>query len=52
MLDPAQLLRIYISYRRYDLAISLAIDYIDAVLGKNKEQFGLTVCYIIQCNVL
>lgn len=51
MLDPAQLLKIYISYNHLDLATSLAIDYIDATLGTNKEHFGLKVGPLLLINI-
>ncbi|XP_064477257.1 nuclear pore complex protein Nup160-like [Ornithodoros turicata] len=39
--DPSELLRLYLMYGRLEDATSLSLEYIDAVLGKGPEYFGL-----------
>ncbi|KAL3214102.1 hypothetical protein MRX96_051524 [Rhipicephalus microplus] len=40
--DAPELLRLLIAYSRLEKATDISIEYIDAVLGKGKEYFGLT----------
>ncbi|XP_070567013.1 nuclear pore complex protein Nup160-like [Ptychodera flava] len=42
--NAAELLRLYINFDMLEEAAYLAMEYIDAVLGKGKEYFGLTSC--------
>ena len=41
--NATELLRLYINYDLLLEAVMLAVEYIEAVLGKGKEYFGLTV---------
>lgn len=41
VLNPAELLRLYIDYDLLEDAAYLASDYIDAVMGRGREYFGL-----------
>ena len=41
--NPAELLRLYLSFDLLEEAAHLALDYIDAVLGPQKEEFALQV---------
>ena len=41
--NAAELLRLYLDYDLLSDATDLTMDYIDAVLGKGKEYFGLQV---------
>ncbi|KAL1443405.1 hypothetical protein MTO96_007488 [Rhipicephalus appendiculatus] len=40
--DAPELLRLLIAYSRLEEATDISIEYVDAVLGKGKEYFGLT----------
>lgn len=40
--DAPELLRLLIAYSRLEEATDISVEYIDAVLGKGKEYFGLT----------
>lgn len=41
--NPAELLRLYLAFDLLEEAVRLALDYIDAVLGPQKEEFALQV---------
>ena len=41
--NPAELLRLYLSFDHIEAAAHLAIEHIDAMLGYGKEYFGLEV---------
>ena len=40
--NPAELLKLYLTFDLLDPAASLAVEYIDAALGHGKEWFGLS----------
>ena len=46
-LHAAELLNLYINYDMLEEATYLALEYIDAVMGKGTEYFGLTVSHFI-----
>ena len=41
--NPAELLKLYLTFDLLEEAAHLALDYIDAVLGPQKEEFALQV---------
>ena len=41
--NPAELLRLYLTFDLLEQAAKLAIEYINAVMGHGKEFFGLEV---------
>ena len=41
--NPAELLRLYLMFDLLEEATCLAVDYIDAVLGPQKQEFALKV---------
>jgi nuclear pore complex protein Nup160 len=40
----AELLRLQLDHNLLEDAFNVVVEYIDAVLGKGKEYFGLKVC--------
>ena len=42
--NPAELLRLYLSFNLLEEAALFAMHYIDAVLGPRKEEFAMQVC--------
>ena len=42
--NPAELLRLYLAFDLLEEATHLALDYINAVLGPQREEFSLQVC--------
>ena len=43
--NPAELLRLYLTFDLVETATLLALEYIDAVMGHGKEYFGMEVRY-------
>lgn len=43
--NPAELLRLYLTFDLVEAATLLALEYIDAVMGHGKEYFGMEVRY-------
>ena len=41
--NPAELLRLYLTFDVVEAATLLAFEYIDAVMGHGKEYFGMEV---------
>lgn len=41
--DAAELLRLYLSYDLLEEAVDLVLEYVDAVLGKGHQYFGIEV---------
>lgn len=41
--DAAQLLRLYLNYDLLEEAVDLVSEYVDAVLGKGHQYFGIEV---------
>ncbi|XP_053141230.1 nuclear pore complex protein Nup160 [Hemicordylus capensis] len=39
--DPAELLRLYLNYDLLDEAVDLVLEYVDALLGKGHDYFGI-----------
>lgn len=47
--DAASLLRLYLNYDLLDSAAELAMEYVDALLGKGHQYFGIPVCVCVCC---
>ena len=47
--NPAELLRLYLAFDLLEEATHLALDYIDAVLGPQKQEFALQVLWMYVC---
>ena len=45
-MNAAELLRLYLDYDLLEEASLLTLEYIDAVMGKGKEYFGLKVTQV------
>ncbi len=43
-LDAASLLRLYLNYDQLESAAELVLEYVDALLGKGHQYFGIEVC--------
>lgn len=41
--DAAELLRLYLNYDLLEEAVDLVLEYVDAVLGKGHQYFGIEV---------
>lgn len=42
-MDAAELLRLYLNYDLLEEAVDLVLEYVDAVLGKGHQYFGIEV---------
>lgn len=48
--DAAELLRLYLNYDLLEEAVDLVLEYVDALLGKGHDYFGIEVrgiCLVI-----
>lgn len=41
--DPAALLRLYLNYDQLESASELVLEYVDAMIGKGHQYFGIEV---------
>lgn len=48
-MDAAELLRLYLNYDLLEDAVDLVLEYVDSVLGKGHEYFGIEVGDIVKC---
>uniref|UniRef100_A0A8C1LAC8 Nucleoporin 160 n=1 Tax=Cyprinus carpio TaxID=7962 RepID=A0A8C1LAC8_CYPCA len=48
-IDAASLLRLYLNYDQLESAAELVLEYVDALLGKGHQYFGIEVCSSDYC---
>lgn len=50
--DAASLLRLYLNYDLLDSAAELVMEYVDALLGKGHQYFGIEVHTLHTCRLM